>query len=140
MKKLLKRKDIDFLQEMSGYMPCKVEIKVMELNLQGAIIWMKQLGIEDTTMADGNSALSIRKKDGITRGTMPVGLLKSNELGIFDMLGSVWEWTNTDSYAGKMNLGTCWSSDTSVGIWGYIFLDDTVFNIGFRILKTKGEQ
>ena len=95
---------------------------------------------EDTSMADGNSALSTREKDGITRGTMPIGILKPNELGIFDMLGSNWEWTNTDSYGGKMLLGSWWSSGGRLdprGMWVYEILDYTGFNNGFRIMKTK---
>lgn len=89
-------------------------------------------------MVDGNSKLSTRKKDGIARGTMPVGLLKPNELEIYDMIGSVWEWTNTDSYGGKILLGSCWSSGGIYdNCWMYIYLDDTVYNVGFRIIKTK---
>lgn len=91
-----------------------------------------------TSMADGNSALD--NEDGIISGTTPVGLLKSNELGIFDMLGNNWEWTNTDSYGGKMLLGSCWSDGGRLdprGMWVYEILDYTGFNNGFRIMKTK---
>lgn len=91
----------------------------------------------DTSMAEGNNALD--NENGVISGTMQIGLLKPNELSIFDMIGNVWEWTNTDSYGGKMTLGICWSNSAIAGIWGYILLDDTRFNHGFRILKTKGE-
>jgi formylglycine-generating enzyme required for sulfatase activity len=46
-------------------------------------------------------------------GTVPVGSYTANALGLYDMAGNAWEWTEDcwhDSYAGAPDDGTAWTT------------------------------
>jgi len=42
------------------------------------------------------------------KGTMPVGENEANELGLYDMSGNVWDWTNTESGPYRFRRGGSW--------------------------------
>ena len=50
-------------------------------------------------------------RDNANRSTHPVGEKLPNELGIFDMCGNVWEWTETPAHSYSVDVnpeGNCY--------------------------------
>ena len=93
-------------------------------------------------------------------GTHPVKLKRANPLGLYDMLGNVWEWTQDywhDNFKGAPTDGSAWAgSDTGVeqvlrgGSWRYfarnndrtayrsaLLPDSRYASIGFRCVRVQ---
>lgn len=70
----------------------------------------------------------------------PVGLLKPNELDIYDMSGNVWEWVSTPTYPGSKAYVICggaWNSEAGNCSVTYSNRHSSVFSsydIGFRLV------
>ncbi len=70
--------------------------------------------------------------------THHVGIKLPNELGIYDMSGNVWEWTNTESESYRYSRGGSWISSVKfcdVTIQYFDNPDERSFDIGFRVCR-----
>ena len=67
-----------------------------------------QLGTCEHANADD---ASVGCQDGYFRTTAPVGSYRANALGVYDVLGNVWEWVDdcwNDDYRGAPDAGQVW--------------------------------
>lgn len=82
-------------------------------------------------------------KNSINSSTQEVGMKKSNELGIFDMTGNVWEWIWTEKpriekKATKITKGGSWGTDEVSCKVNNSYSRDPLSkfdNLGFRIAR-----
>jgi formylglycine-generating enzyme required for sulfatase activity len=71
--------------------------------------------------------------------TAPVGSFQSNEFGLYDMHGNVWEWTqdcSNGSYSGAPNNGAAWESgncDKRVRRGGGWFVEPSALRSAYRV-------
>ncbi|MFP4047658.1 MAG: formylglycine-generating enzyme family protein [Bacteroidales bacterium] len=74
------------------------------------------------------------------RGTMPVGEKDANELGIYDMSGNVWDWTNTPDGSYRIALGGSWyniADSCEVDFSDSDSPSSVYISLGFRLTKTQ---
>jgi formylglycine-generating enzyme required for sulfatase activity len=75
-------------------------------------------------------------------GTKAVGAKMSNELGIYEMSGNVWEWCGDIEYTSDRRIrGGSWNVNTdnaAVTYRGRSIPDHRYFDIGFRVARSSG--
>ena len=80
--------------------------------------------------------------EGTRRGTCPVGSYGSNEVGLSDMIGNVWEWTEAcleGNCRRRILRGGGWANwahDLERGIWMPIVPEQRGSRYGFRVSRT----
>ena len=81
--------------------------------------------------------------DNSSEGTKAVGTKAANELGIHDMSGNVWEWSEDVAYTSYRRIrGGSWRSDADDSTVAYRGISsypvNRLNNIGFRLARSSG--
>ena len=94
--------------------------------------------LDEVGWYEGNSDASNSDRSD-NRGTMPVREKEANELGLYDMSGNVWDWTNTASGSNRIMRGGSWRGSALYCEVEYTYsrsLSDSRNRDGFRLTRS----
>lgn len=97
--------------------------------------WAAAGGVRVDGQVTPNTGWSSENSGGDTH---PVGGKDPNNLGLYDALGNVWEWTESGWESNRVYRGGCWYSDprnARVAIRGRSGPDDDCDFLGFRLAR-----
>ena len=97
-------------------------------------------GGEDFIYAGSDNLDEVGWYSGNAEELMPVGLLKPNKYGLYDMSGNVWEWTSTESGSSRVLRGGFWDDVAfrcRVAYRSYYSPDYSSNYLGFRVVAEK---